>query len=181
MDKIKLGGLDFERMKYWINQAEEKQATEPIYSFILIWIGFNYYYGTFVVDYEREFISWANTNFSGSKGDKAQLFFLVNQDCFSILYSKFKEQSPRSLDIEIKLPIINMIDKTKKVPSNYEGLHNLKTLSIEDIFNIVYQIRNNLFHGSKNIDKSKRDKELSKQAAKFMIPFLNFLFDNSSN
>lgn len=77
------------------------------------------------------------------------------------------------------LPVTDMLNEDKKVPKGKKGTIKLESLNEDEIFQVIYQIRNNLFHGSKNPEKNSRDKELAEAACEFMIPFLIDLIENT--
>lgn len=178
MDYIELKGLDFIKMRNWIKSAKDKQKNDPVFSFISVWIGFNYYYSTFANEHKKEFISWDNKNFSGNRGNKSQWSFLVNHYSFKAFFSNYRINNKSLLEAEIHLPIKNMISGGL-VPSSTKGKYKLKDLDDEQIFSVIYQIRNNLFHGDKDPNKDKRDKKLSTLASDFMVPFLTALINNT--
>jgi len=178
MGYIELKGLDFIKMRNWIKSARDKQSNDPVFSFISSWIGFNYYYSTFANEHKKEFILWINENFDGKKGDRAQWSFFVNHDCFNAFFSNFRINNKSLFEAQIHLPIINMLSRDQ-VPSSIKGKYKLKDLSDKQIFSVIYQIRNNLFHGNKDPEKDKRDKKLSTLAGDFMVPFLTALINNT--
>ena len=46
---------------------------------------------------------------------------------------------------------------------------------MSQVFEIIYQIRNNLFHGNKDPFRNTRDKNLSQFGSKFMLSFKSVL------
>jgi hypothetical protein len=178
MGYIELKGLDFIKMRNWIKSARDKQINDPVFSFISAWIGFNYYYSTFAIEHKKEFSSWAKKNFSGYEGNKSQWSFLVNHKIFKAFFSNYRINNKSLLEAEIYLPIKNIISGDQ-VPSSTKGKYKLKDLDDEQIFSVIYQIRNNLFHGNKDPMKNKRDKKLSTLASDFMVSFLTTLINNT--
>lgn len=65
MGDIVLEGLDFGRVRNWLESAKDKQRDDPVHSFISAWIGFNYYYSTFAHEHRDKFKPWAKTHFRG--------------------------------------------------------------------------------------------------------------------
>ena len=179
MGYIELKGLDFKKMRNWIKSAKDKQRNDHVFSFISAWIGFNYYYSTFANEHKKEFISWADKNFSGYRGNKSQWSFLINHYSFKAFFNSFRESNEAIFKSEIRLPVENMIGNDP-VPKDFKGIYKLKDLDDEQIFSVVYQIRNNLFHGEKDPEKDKRDKKLSIFASDFMMPFLIDLIENTN-
>jgi len=178
MGYITLKGLDFMKMRNWIKIAVDKRDSDPIFSFISAWIGFNYYYFTFAKEHEKDFITWDKEHFHGRRGDKSQLLFLVSHDDLKKFFNKFRENNTEIFEAEVDLPIKKMIGGDP-VPKNLKGRCKLKDLTIEQIFSVVYQIRNNLFHGAKDPKKNERDKTLSTFACNFIVPFLEDMIKNT--
>jgi hypothetical protein len=181
MSTIVLRGLDKDKLCRWIKTAEDNGTGDPVYSFIAAWIGFNYYYSTFAFAEDKKdegFKIWSNSNFHGSKGDKAQWSFLIQHSSFESFFNNFKKQNKKIFGVSIKLPIVDML-KGEFVPKDRTGEIKLEELSTLEIFEILYQIRNNLFHGDKDPKKNERDLELSTFACRFALPFLRNLNTNT--
>lgn len=179
MCTIILKGLDKERLSNWIQDAEDKKESDPVHSFIAAWIGFNYYYSTFASQNANDFNRWIRNHFNGRKGDKAQWMFLIQHKLFRNFFNKFRETTKDIFEESVKLPIIDMLNG-KSVPENREGEYKLKDLSDLELFEILYQIRNNLFHGSKDPEKNERDMKLSALASRFVLSFLRVLNESTS-
>ena len=166
MTHLKLEELDFKKMRNWVKKAKEEQSKDPIYSFISAWIGFNYYYSTFAKVYGQ------------SLGGKSLWMFLIHDKNFIEFFDNFRNSHSKRFDEKVKLPVINMLND-KEVPEGLKGEYSLRDLNTEQIFSVIYQIRNNLFHGDKDPAKDKRDMQLSKFASKFLVPFLIELIENT--
>ena len=174
MCTIILKGLDKDRLTDWIQNADDKNKTDPVHSFIAAWIGFNHYYSTFASQHMDDFNEWRVNHFKGRKGDKAEWMFLIQHYEFKKLFDRFKETEKGLFENNVELPIRDML-YDRSVPENRKGKLKFKELNELELFESLYQIRNNLFHGSKNPEKNKRDKELSTLASDFMLPFLRAL------
>jgi hypothetical protein len=174
----RLKGLDSDKMKNWVRRAEENQFVDPVYSFISAWIGFNYYYSTFAKANYSEFILWVDNCHPGKKGDRVEWLYLINHRDFIPFFNNYKKQYIKSFMEEIDLPIKSMLFGNE-VPDGINGKRKFSDLTLDQIFSIIYQIRNNLFHGDKDPDKNKRDNQLSEIAGKFMVPLLNELIANT--
>lgn len=169
---IKLEELNFARLCDWLSIAGHKKDDDVVFAFIATWVSFNYYYSTFASSNNEDFKEWAKSQRSGNYGDKSQWVYLINHPDFLNFFDSFKINFPGLFQTQIKLPVINMLDATKWVPSNISGEVALNTLSAEQIFEIVYQIRNNLFHGDKNPFKNKRDRDLTIISLNFLYPLM---------
>lgn len=178
MGYIKLKELNCRRILSWLKMTKDKKYEDSIFSFISAWIGFNYYYSTFVTSYRKEFESWNKEYFKGYKGDKAQWVFLVSHEKFKLFFKSFRERNANVFEEEILLPIKNMIGGPS-VPTGLQGKYKLKELNDKQIFSVIYQIRNNLFHGEKDPEKDERDRKLSTIASNFMISFMSALIENT--
>lgn len=179
MGGIVLKELDFERVRNWLKRAQDKQRDDAVHCFISVWIGFNYYFSTFASANQDEFKAWRKRHSVGHEGSKAQWSFLIGHDDFKAFFSSYRSQNVTAFQAKVRLPVMNMLTD-KGVPKGLKGECGLNELTDEQIFSVIYQIRNNLFHGSKDPPKKKRDMELSEVAAKFMVPFLTELINNTS-
>lgn len=174
---ITLKGLHYTRSWNWLGKAANYRKEDPISAFICVWISFNHYYSTFALEYEAKFKAWSDKH-SGKRGDKVELLFLIQSPDFTGFFEDYKKRCPQHFDVLIKLPVINMRNDAP-VPKNITKAHRLSDLTNEDLFTVIYQIRNNLFHGSKDPDKEARDFTLCSMAAEFMIPLVVALLDST--
>jgi hypothetical protein len=165
--------LDAKRFKDWLDMAAERQKNDQIFSFIAAWIAFNFYYASYSSNnHYLEFEKWRDQN-GKDFGDRSQWLFLINHDEFAKKFSPIFRKH-KVLQETIDLPIYKMITKGA-VPSNTKPRpYKWQELSDEDIFEVLYQVRNNLFHGEKHID-DPRDRKILEAACNFMIPFLSAL------
>jgi hypothetical protein len=175
MCNFTLKELNFVRIRQWIIDTKNKQDADPVYSFIAAWIGFNHFYGTFASINSKDFSAWLN---SRHPGDRAQLMYLIQTKEFVEFFDAFKSEQQELFSIEIKLPIINPLNE-RGVPDGVKGKYKLYDLPINQIFEVVYQIRNNLFHGDKDPFRDERDKELSCFGSEFMLLFISSLLSRT--
>lgn len=175
---MELKDLDFKKMRRWVKEARCRIDEDVVFAFIAAWIGFNYYYSTFAKVSQIDFKNWTNRHCSGSTGDKAQLLFLVNHREFLPLLSGYKAGNQGIWQMVVGVPVKNML-KNEFVPASATAPTSYSKLSNEEIFLTLYQIRNNLFHGDKDPEKDKRDKELCGSACSFLVPLLIYLVENT--
>lgn len=176
---ITIKELDKERMKSWLRMAENSQKDDPVMSFIAAWIAFNYYYSTFCSSRanRKGFQSWVERTGQDEYSDKTRWLYLMKTDHFLDCYKNLWKSDV--LEENIQLPIIDML-YGRKVPDNREGELKWENLTMEEVFRVLYQIRNNLFHGQKQIDdKNERDKKLTTAASNFMVPLLRELISQT--
>lgn len=166
--------LNFTRIRRWLIDAKSKQDTDPIFSFIATWICLNHFYGTLASTNLKDFSEWSKSNMSGNNGDKAQLMYSIQTREFVEFFDAFKSKQQKLFNIEIVLPIINLLNK-QRVPDDLRGIYRLNDLQTSQIFQVFYQIRNNLFHGHKDPFSDERDKELSQIGNKFMLFLVSHL------
>lgn len=174
MCNFTLKELNFARCRRWIIDAKAKQDTDPVYAFIASWISFNHFYGTFASTYSEDFFEWSKKNMSGSLGDKAQLMYLIQTKEFVEFINSFMSEKQKLFSIEIKLPVINPLNK-QGVPDDAKGKYKLSNLHPNQLFQVLYQIRNNLFHGDKDPFRDARDRSLSQFGSEFMLLFTSSL------
>jgi len=171
MSNFTLKELNFSRIRQWLFDAKNKQDIDPVYSFIATWISFNHFYATFSSTNRKGFSEWLNRPRSG---DRAQLMYLIQTKEFVEFFNTFKSEQPILFSVEIKLPVIDLLNK-KDIPDGVKGKYILNNLPINQIFEVIYQIRNNLFHGNKDPFRDIRDKELSQFGSEFMLLFISNL------
>lgn len=157
-----------ERVENWQLRADADLEKEPVTSFISSWIAFNHLYATHAQLPESQFKAWTIEQSMG-RGDRAALsYFFQSEEIDTLLTELNKIDSLK--DLYISLPVRNVLRETN-VPNDIEQKVKLLSLSKSDLFLVNYQVRNNLFHGSKDPLKSKRDDELCKCTALFLYEF----------
>jgi hypothetical protein len=174
MSDITLKELNFARTRGWLIDAEGRRQADPVYSFIAAWISFNHFYGTYASSNVADFDAWSNTNASGSRGDKAQWRFLVQTKQFTQFFDAFKANDEMLFSVQLQLPVMDILTG-KAVPDGLTGTYKCADLNTEQLFALVYQIRNNLFHGDKDPFSSERDTLLSSFASNLMLPLVSAL------
>ena len=157
---MRLDGLNWNLLNHWIKKSEDEE--EYVDKFISVWIAFNHYYATYYVDVKYEEIEQRRAeNKKISIPDKAGIFLLTENPIVQNTYQKINEQ----LKINITLPVVDDITG-KKVPEDKADEMELASLTINEFLDVIYQIRNNLFHGRKDPGKSERDRILCEIAFK---------------
>jgi len=146
-------GQDFkERMVWWHGKAKSfknsKNYKDPWISFVLYWIIFDAYL----------------TEISGlGRDDKKLDYFFKNENDFK----KILQQSWASL-LSIHIIALKKLSPVEDMrPGSTQKVYLNDMENIEEVFCFVYQIRCNLFHGSKDIKNSK-DSDLILHAEKFL-------------
>jgi hypothetical protein len=174
-------GLDFDRMKRWLNLAIQNQKDDPVFSFIASWIGFNYYYASFPVeDKWVEFDKWCKAKQRDYDATTTQLDFLIQRDEFTAFFDAFRQH--KIFQESIDFPVRNMLIGGYIPNSPKTSKKQWKDLNTEEILiKVLYRIRNNLFHGQKDADKNKRDLEVTTSGCNFMIAFLTELINATRN
>lgn len=135
------------------------------------WIGFNHYYATFASEHEAD-LRAALGKPKGRIGDAQQWRFLTNHVDFDAYFSGFCNREAGALEIQLSLPVTDMLSHDPVPPDRPPGVYRLSDLGLEELFSIVYQVRNNLFHGSKSPEKSVRDRELASRCGAFLRALL---------
>lgn len=159
--------VNVDRVKNWNLMAEEKLKKEPVVSFISSWISLNHLYATLAC-INKEYVSVAlKIKKNRPIGDQLQLMFFASQAETNAILDELKSSGKI---YEIKLPIKNMLSG-KNVPNKVKQSVNILDLEPKELFSVVYQVRNNLFHGSKDPRKSKRDEILCSVLAELLFDF----------
>ena len=141
-----------ERMVWWYTKLiniKLKIWRDPWLDFILCWMIFDAYV----------------TEISGCDRDRDKLNYFYNNknDFKNIILNSDKWRSLSVYRIKLKKlsPVLDMR------PNSNGTVYLNDENSLEQTFNFIYQIRCNLFHGSKNI-KNTKDAELVRYADKFL-------------
>lgn len=145
-----------ERIVWWyhkINNIKLKIWQDPWLDFILCWIIFDAYL-TEISKYGQDKVK-LNYFYKNKCDFKDRI--LKNWSSLSGYAAKLKELSPVS-DMRS--------NSNLKVYLNDEN-------NLEEVFNFIYQIRCNLFHGAKDI-KNDKDAELVRRSAKFLRNSINY-------
>src|SRR5262249_28722664 len=124
-------------------------------------------------------LTWSNANMNGSAGDKAQWAFLVSTADFTNFFDTFRPAHAQLLESAIDLPVKNPLNG-KDIPTGIAGTKRLNDLTTRDLFEVIYQIRNNLFHGSKGPFTLKRDEALTNIASEFTLTFASSLVSDTA-
>ncbi|MDO8496248.1 MAG: hypothetical protein Q7S43_02225 [bacterium] len=141
---------DFKERIFWwyakLNNIKLKIWQDPWLDFMLCWMIFDAYLTEISqCGLDREKLNYFYKNDNDFKNS------LLKHNSWSGYGSKLKELSP----------IQDMRPNSNKM------LHLNDENNIEEVFNFVYQIRCNLFHGSKDI-KNAKDDALVRCSAKFL-------------
>ncbi len=135
-----------ERMVWWyakINNIKKKIWEDPWLDFMLCWMIFDAYL----------------TEISQCDQDRDKLNYFYQNNCD--FKSRILNRGLNAIELKKLSPIQDMRPNSNKMVY-LNGENNL-----EQIFDFIYQIRCNLFHGAKNI-KDARDYELVRHSAKFL-------------
>lgn len=138
----------------WFEKGEKEENSFD--KFISYWISFNCFYATM----------------TNTKGDRKALENLIESiNLHSYYDSAFISKHEKELS-EMK--------SLKEIKDNREGSNKFSVISdafkFEEIIWALYQVRNNLFHGSK-LDNDSRDKDVVEKS----VPVLKIITANSLN
>lgn len=156
------------RVENWQLRADADLENEPVMSFISSWIAFNHLYATYKSLPRSRFTDWIKEQGIGG-GDKAELLYFVQDNGIIELLTELKKEDPLK-DLRIDLPV-KSVTRKNCVPNDIVQSAELLSLPVAELFLVIYQIRNNLFHGSKDPLKSDRDNKLCECAALFLFEF----------
>ena len=187
---------DFVRsnVECWGQEAQNHWDNEqPIQAFICAWIAFNYYYALFWTNLRRQlgregkrirfpylFGHGYHKDIAGYVQDQVPIATFINRGshnpAFDSFWKSFVALKADSLVHRIELPITHLATD-ESVPDSKPREVRLIDLEIEPLFRVLVTIRNNLFHGGKRFT-GRRDVEVCRCAAEFMVPFVTELIEN---
>ena len=143
-----------------------QNADDSTTRFFLLWIAFNWLYNgeDYFYNGEGELI----------ESDRGRIRELVGKE-----HSKLKDFNPFRLE-EFKIlaesPIIDELSDTEQ-EKDYADINSKNRIKrIKGLFMTLYQIRCNLFHGSKRLDV-ERDEKLIRSAAVILDGYLQTILD----
>ncbi|MDD5547828.1 MAG: epoxyqueuosine reductase QueH [Candidatus Pacebacteria bacterium] len=139
-----------ERMAWWyfkLKNIKQKIWEDPWIDFMLCWMIFDAYL-TEISQCDRDC-------------DKLNYFYKNNCDFKNLILKKWSTLSGHVIELKKLSPIQDMR------PRSNEMVYLNNENDLEQIFKFIYQIRCNLFHGSKDI-KNLNDNKLVRYAANFL-------------
>lgn len=139
-----------ERMVWWyvkLNNIKLKIWQDPWLDFMLCWMIFDAYL--------------TEISQSGLDREKLNYFYQNKSDFKDRISAKWTSLSGYAAKLKELSPIRDMRPNSSKV------IHLQDENDFGQIFDFVYQIRCNLFHGARDI-KNNRDAELVRRSAKFL-------------
>lgn len=145
-----------ERMVWWyckLNNVKLKIQQDPWLDFMLCWMIFDAYL--------------TEISQLGNDRDKLNYFYKHNCDFKSRIQKKWNSLSTYVVKLKKLSPIQDMRPNKNKTV-NLKDENNLK-----EVFDFVYQIRCNLFHGAKDV-KNEKDANLVRYGAKFLRESINY-------
>ncbi|MGB0851433.1 MAG: hypothetical protein ACPGTP_09300 [Bacteroidia bacterium] len=157
--------VDTTKIINWNTRSETEE--DPVIIFVSSWISLNYIYSSFARCVKDEYEQWRKSE-KLRNGDKSELIFFSRTKQVEELISSLKYDSK---NYEVKLPIKSGLDRRKPVPNDIEQTVNILDLNAVDLFLVVYQARNNLFHGSKDPLECERDDQLCQVLSFFLRDF----------
>lgn len=149
---MKIRDVNF--VMHWLEKGN--MESEDIYKFLCYYISFNRLYGKFYTGSERIAIN------------KLISECVENNNKFELIKIKPYGEFYRKKVIDVR---------NRKCNYTVEKIRNN---DLTTIFIAIYQVRCNLFHGSKEIDV-ERDKELIKESNKILKEFLEIYLENFIN
>lgn len=165
--------INVNRIRNWNLMARLQIDQDPAMSFIASWIAFNHVYATYANSFKSDFEEWSGQN-KNKRGDKAQVEFFASSKLAKNLLVNLNEKGK---SYELSLPVESVLNG-HKVPNTFKQSINIFELGSIDLFFVIYQVRNNLFHGSKDPFSSPRDESLCVVLADFLVD-LNCIFEES--
>lgn len=146
--------MDYDNfIREWFKRAERaKVCIDDADKFISLWIAFN---------------AWLKKEYRECKHDFEMIEKAKGNNG---LKETFRELPNGDKDFQKNLrKLMKYVVPDTRDPENEQKLKKC-TGDYESFLDTVYQIRCNLFHGTKNIEENKRDKELVTLALKLLHP-----------
>jgi hypothetical protein len=137
----------------WLGRAERKREfVDDGDRFISLWIAFN---------------GWMKSKFSETLFDRYLINEVKAMKEFNEVFRDLKNNDRNFLQTlekfeDYTVADMRYVDNSRKI-RKYDG-------SLDSLMEAIYQIRCNLFHGRKNLDEDRKDKELVSIAYNILLP-----------
>ena len=168
--------INSKHAEQWYKYGHE--AEDDVARFMFFWISFNWLYNAHEYQrYRPEFFHPADY-----RGDPSERELILN--CVDDLFERLKQYTPFSKEefqvFDTRAVQDEKSGRVRKI--DFELLHSdLEEERIRGMFLTLYQVRCNLFHGSKVL-RSGRDDDLICSGAQILEGYLSTLFsDNKDN
>ena len=137
----------------WLERAERgDRIIDDGDRFIALWMAFN---------------GWMSGKFTEAKTDRQKIESVKKMQDFRDTFAHLREGNlafRESLGRLEGIPVVNMqFKENREQVFRYDG-------TFESLMEVIYRVRNNLFHGRKNIDEDKKDIELVSLAYRILLP-----------
>lgn len=137
----------------WLQRAERtERALDDGDRFISLWIAFN---------------GWMKGEFGERGSDRALINEVKKNQTFKDTFIKVKNDSVefhQNLDELSNYSVLDM--RYMDDPSKYKKYDG----SFQSLFEVIYQVRCNLFHGRKDVDDDRKDFELVSLSYNILLP-----------
>lgn len=177
---IVMKDFDDRRVKEWLYLPDKYGLKhEPAVGFVCAWIAFNYVYGLYCRQYSGKLRTLAEKGSEDKIGDREQWRFFVGQPELEAIFNEIKlgKNSKQIFDVEMPKRITDLLwghPHPKRAPV---GRFSLRTLTALEFFDLLYTIRNNLFHGGKKVDNNE-DRTILEVASSSLTNFMMELLDH---
>lgn len=137
----------------WLERAERgREYIDDGDRFISLWIAFN---------------GWMKWKFGEAELDKTLIKRLKKEENVIRIFEDMRNNNPDFAQLLQQLGTYTVadmryLDNSDKM-KRYDG-------TFESLIKVIYQVRCNLFHGRKDIDKNKKDIELVSLAYRILLP-----------
>ncbi len=176
--EIQIEGDIRSKIEWWLAESELLRGrNESLQAYVCSWIAFNCYYARYGFENAAAVLKRNDLSRLNQITDADYLEWLASRQAFKSVVEDFGSSEVQSSTESIELPIINLLTKSR-VPLDMAGDTRLITLATEKnykkLLRILGTIRNNLFHGGKEL-VNERDERICDNSARFMQRFIRFL------
>ena len=166
--------VDWINEKFFVTKTYNKEDFEQMESFCLLWNLF-----------EKKVADGSETSLGLSKIEKfatknSQYINIDNtimEDCFNYFQNRYIENGTTNAqfdNLKFRQNDTQYSDKLKNILTN-NSMSSTESEKILGILTIAYRIRNNSFHGTKELPEIVNQKETFKHFNDFLMSFLNRL------
>jgi hypothetical protein len=144
--------MDITHIKNWYNRSEKYK--DPVDKFIAVWISLNGY----------------GTLFSGKSHDKEMVEWIKRSELKSVFEKLLSSDEDFKRDLEELKKECPVFDMRPGFRNKSKTITDIKNFN--EVIDVIYQIRCNLFHGSKDWT-NPRDRKLATLAFRILKKIFN--------
>ncbi len=170
--KYNINALSVETIIERWYQKGVNENTDFTDKFMYLWVSFNAFYKAYSTGNSQSYIAFLSRQKNKNNSDRNQIEYI------KVIFTSFVIQDQKEIK-EFYRFLQNRLDSMKSGIIRLEN-NTLKKYSdiksVDEFLEVIYTIRNNLFHGSKN-PEIENDKQVLEKSSKALQNFLSTIYN----